>query len=65
MTDAEREAYRRGYEDGARYLEDTWPVIVAPVIAYRPDHAELELRRWGPGGRERFGERRPEDRYPR
>lgn len=30
----------------------------------RPDPAELELLRWGPGGREHFGDVRPGD-YPR
>ncbi len=61
--DAWRRGYRAGYERGARVMEATWPAIVAPVIASRPDHAELELRRWGPGGREHFGDPRPGD-YP-
>jgi hypothetical protein len=53
--------FRDGYEHGARLLEDEWPAIVAPVLRNRPDHAELERRRWGPGGREHFGDPRPGD----
>jgi hypothetical protein len=58
------DGWREGYERGARLLEAEWPQVVAPVIANRPDHAELELRRWGPGGRAHFGDPRPGDRYP-
>jgi hypothetical protein len=65
-----REAYERGradgwrlgYERGARLLEAEWPAVVAPL--WEPSLAELERRRWGPAGRERFGERRPGDRFP-
>lgn len=56
------EGWRLGYERGARLLEAEWPAVVAPLAG--PSHAELERRRWGPGGRERFGERRAGDRFP-
>jgi hypothetical protein len=55
--------YERGYHRGARLLEAEWPVVVASVTACGPSFAELERRRWGPGGRERFGDPRPGD-YP-
>lgn len=51
MTPAEQAAYDQGYADASRWMEDTWPVLVAPVIAYRPDHAELDRRRYPPDGR--------------
>ena len=62
-TEGYEAGFRDGYERGARLLEAGWPAIVAPVLPNRPDHAELEARRWGPGGREHFGDRRPGD-YP-
>ena len=63
-AEAYQSGWRDGYEHGARQLEAEWPAIVAPVLRNRPDHAELERRRWGPGGREHFGDpRRPGD-YP-
>jgi hypothetical protein len=66
-----REAYaaglaagrREGYERGARLLQAEWPSIVAPLAG--PTLAELEQRRWGPGGREHFGDPRPGDYVPR
>lgn len=62
---AERDAYqagyadgdRAGYERGARVLDAEWS---APAPA--PDFAEIEARRWGPGGRQHFGDARPGDR---
>lgn len=60
--DAFRRGYQVGYERGARVRETEWPEIVKPLG--EPTLAELELLRWGPGGRERFGEPRPGDRYP-
>lgn len=57
-----QEAYERGlhegYEHGARTAEIDWRVNVAPIVAsvvHRPPVALLEWRRWGQGGRERFG----------
>jgi hypothetical protein len=57
------EGWRQGYEHGARVLEAEWPAVVAPLSG--PSFAELELLRWGPGGREHFGDPRPGDRFPR
>ena len=57
------EGYRRGYERGARILEAEWPAIIAPLAG--PTHEELEAARFGPGGREHFGDPRPADRFPR
>jgi hypothetical protein len=67
---AERAAYlagaatgwRLGLERGARIRQADWPEIVKPLDA--PSAAELELLRWGPGGRERFADRRPGDYTP-
>jgi hypothetical protein len=50
---------REGYEAGARLLEAEWPAIVRPLSG--PSLAELERRRWGPGGRAHFGDPRPGD----
>ncbi len=57
------DGWRAGYERGARLLEATWPAVSATVTAGGPSHAELEARRWGPGGREHFGDPRPGDRF--
>ena len=63
---AERAAYARGYDDGFRVGGEglfarrrAWP----PVVITGPSFAELERRRWGPGGREHFGDPRRGD-YP-
>lgn len=55
--------WREGYEYGARLLEADWPAYVRRLV--RPSVAELERLRWGPGGREHFGDPRPTDRFPR
>jgi hypothetical protein len=65
---AERAAYKRGVEAGieigrrleADDLAAEWKRIAAPVARGVP-LAELERRRWGLGGRERFGDPRPDD----
>lgn len=67
LLDAERAAYeagyadgyRDGYEHGARVLEADWPTVIRPLE--RPTLTELELLRWGPGGREHAGDPRPCD----
>lgn len=73
----ERAAYLLGLEDGyadgdaAGYArcDAEWMRALAPAraaarhAALSPDHAELEHQRWGPGGREHFGDPRPGD-YP-
>ena len=65
-----REAYRLGRLDGieeGRALEaaerDGFWRNLGRRLAAQPSFAELERRRWGPGGRERFGELQPGD-YP-
>jgi hypothetical protein len=67
----ERYAYERGHRDGweagRRALlgelaeaERCLYQRLAPILM-SPDHAELEARRWGPGGRAHFGDPRPSD----
>jgi len=53
--------YRAGREDMAREYEADWAAIAGPVARGGPAFAELEFRRWGPGGRARFGDPRPGD----
>lgn len=56
------EGWRLGYEHGARLRQTEWPRAIAKLLSGEPSLEELELRRWGPGGRERFGDPRPSDR---
>lgn len=44
-ADAYGRGFQEGYERGARVLSAEWPSVVAPVLARRPDHAELVRRR--------------------
>lgn len=63
-----REMYQAGQRAGfqAGYLQAEadeaarWAEVARPV-ARGISHAELEARRWGPGGRARFADRRPGD----
>jgi hypothetical protein len=65
-----REAYDRGWSDaweaGRRELleelarDQRWACPPRGVVE-SPAHAELEVRRWGAGGRAGFGDRRPGD----
>jgi hypothetical protein len=64
---AGREGYHAGFADGQaaerRRADAEW--AAQPPPAFDPDAptlAELELRRWGPGGRLRFADPRPGDR---
>lgn len=63
FADGQADGYRRGRQDEA----DQWFMSLAParLAAWRaarsPGYAELERRRWGPGGREHFGDPRPGD----
>ncbi len=66
LLSAGRAAYREGYDDGFRdggeelfARRRAWP----PIIITGEMRAELERRRWGPGGREHAGDPRPGD-YP-
>ena len=69
LLDAERRAYLDGYREGrqdaVRELDAQWSVTPSLRIPVDPAFAELERRRWGPGGRERFGDPRPGDWFPR
>ena len=53
--------FRDGYERAAAELEDAWREVADRVARGGLPHAELESRRWGPGGRERFADPRPGD----
>ena len=53
------EGYRAGFERGARVAETDFPSAIKPLDG--PTLAELELLRWGPGGREHFADPRPGD----
>jgi hypothetical protein len=61
------DGYRIGFEAGqeiaARRTAREWHVTAAglPMAAIGPSWAELERRRWGPGGRAHFGDPRPGD----
>lgn len=67
VYEAARAAYELGLEHGAeaqaRAADRSWARGPLCLVPSGPTLAELEQRRWGPGGRERFGERRPGD-YP-
>jgi hypothetical protein len=62
-----RWGYLAGYADGQlaeqRRADAEWAAAAPLIIEPGPTHAELEERRWGPGGREHFGAARPGD-YP-
>lgn len=55
--DGRDDGYRAGFEEAVRGWKVTAGLITGEA------HAELEARRWGPGGREHFGDLRPGD-YP-
>lgn len=61
--DGWRDGYRQGREDEAQ----DWFTSLAPareavrLCARGPSYVELERLRWGPGGREHFGDPRPGD----
>lgn len=60
------DGYRQGYAVARGELEaehTAWWQAHGRHIADRPSHAELEERRWGPGGREHYADPRPGD-YP-
>jgi hypothetical protein len=67
-----RQAYERGFADGRRAgyeqrfreMERAWHAVADPIARGGPTFAELEARRWGPGGRAHFGDPRPGDYVP-
>jgi len=56
--------WRDGYEQAAADLERDWQEIAKPTAERLIRDHGLMARRWGPGGREHFGDPRPGDRYP-
>ena len=57
-----REMYAAGYAAAEADMAARWDRI-ARTTSPGPSHAELEEKRWGPGGRAHFGDPRPGD-YP-
>jgi hypothetical protein len=60
-----REAYEAGRQAGYRQAETDeqarWKQTSPVLVPHGPSHAELDERRWGPGGREHFADPRPGD----
>jgi hypothetical protein len=65
MTDREQQIMRTAWELGHQAAEterdELWHEQAARHVGQGPTHADLEALRWGPGGRKRFGDRRPGD----
>ena len=55
-----REMYQAGYTAAEADMDRRWNAI-AHAAVHGPSHAELEERRWGPGGRTHFADPRPGD----
>lgn len=55
-----REMYAAGRRDAEAEMAAAWQRIAAPVVRGIPA-AEIEERRWGPGGRAHFADARPGD----
>lgn len=55
-----REMYERGRADAEAEMAEAWRRISQPVAHGMP-YAELEERRWGPGGRAHFADPRRGD----
>lgn len=51
LLDIERNAYAAGYEDRSRERDRVWAAQPPLKVCIVPSHAELEEKRWGPGGR--------------
>jgi hypothetical protein len=54
------EMYQSGYAAAEADMDRRWNAI-AHAAVHGTSHAELEKRRWGPGGRARFADPRPGD----
>jgi len=52
--------WREGYAAAEAADAAEWARVTRPAV-HGISHAELEERRWGPGGRARFGDPRPGD----
>jgi hypothetical protein len=65
LGDEYRLGYAIGVEEGRRLeaaeRDRAWNAVARPIARGGITHAELERRRYGPGGRERFGDPRPGD----
>jgi hypothetical protein len=57
-----REMFQAGREAAEADMAARWD-RAARAVGAGPDRAELEERRWGPGGRDHFADPRPGD-YP-
>ena len=55
-----REMYEVGHRAAEAEMAARWDEIARAAIR-GPSHAELEERRWGPGGRAHFADPRPGD----
>jgi hypothetical protein len=55
-----RQMYQAGYAAAEADRDRAWNAI-AHAVVHGPSHAELEERRWGPGGRAHFADPRPGD----
>ena len=53
--------HQAGYAEAEADMAARWHAAADPIAAGGPSFAELERRRWGPGGREHFGDPRPGD----
>ena len=53
--------YAIGYAAAEADMAAAWRAVADPVARGGPEYAELEERRWGPEGREHFGDPRPGD----
>lgn len=56
-----REMYAAGRCEAEEEMAQAWERAADPVAHGGPAFAELEERRWGPGGREHFADPRPGD----
>lgn len=65
ILDAQRDAYAAGWADGRNaHRAAVNGIDRASDVLDRPTTAELEIRRWGTGGRDHFGDALPGDRSP-
>jgi hypothetical protein len=55
-----RQMYQIGYATAEADRDRAWNAI-AHAAVHGPSHAQLEERRWGPGGRAQFADPRPGD----
>ena len=55
-----REMFAAGYAAAEADMDAAWNRIARAAVC-SPPHAELEEKRWGPGGRAHFGDPRPGD----